>query len=259
MSNYNRYSTSTTPDENDVVIYYGGNDGLFRAVKGGFGPTNTVAAGTELWSFVPQEFFPKIARLRDNFPPITSASGLVTKIIASTGASAGQSLTFSTAQAFGTLTAGMIATGTGVPSNTFVTGVTLDKTVPATPTITGVTLSQPLTAAIAGGNVTFTPTPKDYFMDGPIGVLTTDNNNDGALKSASPDNDKVQLFIGMRRGGRLIYALDVSNPASPQFMWKKDNSSTGWGELGQTWSEPKVAKVNLNGCCHHGPDFRCRL
>ena len=123
--------------------------------------------------------------------------------------------------------------------------MTLDKTVPATPTITGVTLSQALTAAVSG-NVTFTPTPKDYFMDGPIGVLTTDVNNDGALSSAG--GDKVQLFIGMRRGGRLIYALDVSNPASPQFMWKKDNATNSdWAELGQTWSEPKVATINLAG------------
>src|SRR5260221_3260890 len=52
----------------------------------------------------------------------------------------------------------------------------------------------------------------------------------------------------MRRGGRTIYALDVSDPANPVFMWKRgcpnlaDNvgCDSGFEELGQTWSEPRV-------------------
>jgi type IV pilus assembly protein PilY1 len=45
----------------------------------------------------------------------------------------------------------------------------------------------------------------------------------------------------MRRGGRLLYALDVSNPRQPKFLWKKTGDSLSI--LGQTWSEPRVAKV----------------
>jgi len=37
--NYNRRQSDSANADNDVYIYYGGNDGLFRAVKGGFGST----------------------------------------------------------------------------------------------------------------------------------------------------------------------------------------------------------------------------
>ena len=87
---------------------------------------------------------------------------------------------------------------------------------------------------------------RDYFFDGPIGVYTLDRGSDGAIIASA--GDKVQLFVGMRRGGRHIYALDVSDPADPKFMWKRgcpnltDNTGcdTGFEELGQTWSEPKL-------------------
>ncbi|HEX4859023.1 MAG TPA: hypothetical protein VFV17_08385 [Usitatibacteraceae bacterium] len=55
--NYNRDGT-----ENDVIVYYGSNDGTLRAVKGGF-DTN---GGVEKWAFVAPEFFGQLKRLRDN-------------------------------------------------------------------------------------------------------------------------------------------------------------------------------------------------
>lgn len=56
----------------DVVVFYGGNDGIFRAVKGNRGDTSPADpdAGKELWSFVPTEFYPKIKRIYDNTTPI---------------------------------------------------------------------------------------------------------------------------------------------------------------------------------------------
>lgn len=149
--NYNRNA-----DNNDVVIFYGANDGLFRAVKGGQNATD----GYEKWAFVPTEFYPKLKRLRDNQPAISAAN------------------------------------------------------------------------------------PRPYFADGAVSVYQLDVNGDGRLVAS--DGDKVYLYISMRRGGRMIYALDVSDPDHPKFMWKRDSSSAGYGELGQTWSEPKVRKVRAS-------------
>lgn len=99
---------------------------------------------------------------------------------------------------------------------------------------------------------------RPYFADGPIGYYTKDSNSDGKLVVA--DGDKAHLYIGMRRGGRAIYALDVSDPHTPKLMWKIDNtqrpSSDGsfttsdrFRELGQSWSEPKVVEgINGYGC-----------
>ncbi|PUA97751.1 MULTISPECIES: pilus assembly protein [unclassified Acidovorax] len=73
------------------------------------------------------------------------------------------------------------------------------------------------------------PTTRDYFVDGPISVYQT--------------SSKVYLYFAMRRGGRFLYALDVTDPAQPKFLWKKANTDTGFGSLGQTWSEPRIAKI----------------
>ncbi len=146
--NYNR-----SGDNNDIVVYYGSNDGLFRAVKGG----QNSGDGFEKWAFAPKEFYGGFKRLRDNLPAITSAS------------------------------------------------------------------------------------PKPYFADGPVGLYQQDVNSDGKLVAA--DGDKVHIFVAMRRGGRMIYALDVSDPDNPKFLWKRDHTSPGYGELGQTWSEPKTRKI----------------
>ncbi|MDG2046504.1 MAG: PilC/PilY family type IV pilus protein [Halioglobus sp.] len=80
-----------------------------------------------------------------------------------------------------------------------------------------------------------------YGMDLTPVTYTYDSNQDGTLDSA--DGDKVWVYLGMRRGGRAYYALDLSNPDSPSFMWRIDNSTSGFGELGQTWSEPVLTKI----------------
>ncbi|MBC7415976.1 MAG: hypothetical protein H7327_13700, partial [Herminiimonas sp.] len=92
----------------------------------------------------------------------------------------------------------------------------------------------------AGAGITPTPTPKDYFFDGSTGVYQTANNA------------QVWIYPTTRRGGRMVYALDVTNPSLPVFKWKfgcpnlADNAgcSAGASGIGQTWSKPTVvAKI----------------
>jgi type IV pilus assembly protein PilY1 len=47
----------------------------------------------------------------------------------------------------------------------------------------------------------------------------------------------------MRRGGHAYYALDLSDPDSPSLLWRIDKETPGFGELGQTWSEPVVTTI----------------
>ncbi len=72
--------------------------------------------------------------------------------------------------------------------------------------------------------------PKPYFFDGPI----TQFQHDG----------RRYLYVTARRGGRLIYAFDITNPTSPSLLWRKTN--TQLPELGQTWSAPSPTILNLN-------------
>ena len=173
--NYNRRAASDPANaDNDVYIFYGGNDGVFRGAKGGFGSSaGDPAPGVEVWGFIAKEHFGNLKRLRINSPAISSNF------------------------------------------------------------------------------------KKPYFFDGPIGAYTLDSNGDSKLVAA--DGDKVWLYLTMRRGGRAIYALDVSDPLVPKLLWRKgcpslstvaaDIDATtgcdmGWGELGQTWSEPRVISIN---------------
>lgn len=57
-----------------------------------------------------------------------------------------------------------------------------------------------------------------YGFDGAPTAYVMDLDGDGTVEPA--DGDKVYLYVGMRRGGRAYYALDVTDPAAPRFLWR---------------------------------------
>jgi type IV pilus assembly protein PilY1 len=86
-----------------------------------------------------------------------------------------------------------------------------------------------------------TGTRHPYTIDGAPVAYIQDRNQDGTISAA--DGDRVYLFIGMRRGDTSYYALDVTNPETPQLLWRIDNSGD-FAELGYTFSTPRVGLVN---------------
>jgi type IV pilus assembly protein PilY1 len=157
--NYNRVGQ---PEDRDLVVYYGGNDGIIHAVKGGQDDSD----GFEKWGFVPTEFFTGFARLYTETPIIS-------------------------------------------PNNT-----------------------------------------RTYFADGPISVdaVYITDASDPPQERLEGVGARAQIYIGMRRGGRVYYSLDVTNPDAPAYKWKISNETAGFSELGQTWSEARVAKLRLATC-----------
>jgi hypothetical protein len=83
------------------------------------------------------------------------------------------------------------------------------------------------------------PARKDYFFDGSIGLYQ------------NADNSKVWIFPSMRRGGRMLYGLDVTHPDQPVYKWKAGcpnltddiGCTAGMSGVGQTWSTPNVAFI----------------
>jgi type IV pilus assembly protein PilY1 len=145
----------------DVVVFYGANDGIFRAVDG---RKEGTTAGHELWSFVAPEFYPMLKRQRAGTPllhlPETDSSGKLTSVP-------------DDAQA------------------------------------------------------------KDYGMDGPVGSYVLYNTGATSVKEAI-------IYMTMRRGGRSVYAFDVTNKTNPKLKWKVEGGVTsGFGALAQTWSMAK--------------------
>ncbi|SNS27034.1 hypothetical protein [Pseudomonas segetis] len=94
---------------------------------------------------------------------------------------------------------------------------------------------------------------KKYGIDGQFDLKVSYGNVDQTTKLRTVT--AVNLYAGMGRGGRNYYSLDVTpntagNPSSisPKLNWViRGGASTGFARLGQTWSTPKVAKVNWNG------------
>jgi len=86
-----------------------------------------------------------------------------------------------------------------------------------------------------------TPQPKDYGFDGAVTAYT--------------DASSTSIFATMRRGGRALYAFDVTTPATPSLKWKIGCPNVGddtgctsnFTGLGQTWSAPKILKASGYG------------
>ena len=70
---------STDPANPRVVVFYGGNDGMLRAINGNRTAAfsvgaSSVAAGAEFWSFLPPEYYGKLLRRYQNTDAIDGGS-----------------------------------------------------------------------------------------------------------------------------------------------------------------------------------------
>jgi len=85
--------------------------------------------------------------------------------------------------------------------------------------------------------------PHPYGLDGPIaGWIHKDNKN---LIIDAGSDEKALLFVGMRRGGENYYAIDVTDPTSPQVEWVIKGGSGAFADLGQSWSKPNLTKIKM--------------
>jgi len=84
---------------------------------------------------------------------------------------------------------------------------------------------------------------KDYNHNGTIDLLPT------TIDSVTYPADTVYLVCGERKGGTSYFALDVTIPAEPKFLWRiaqtagTPAATSVIPELGETWSEPKFGVV----------------
>ncbi|MEE9337105.1 MAG: PilC/PilY family type IV pilus protein [Methylococcaceae bacterium] len=104
-----------------------------------------------------------------------------------------------------------------------------------------------------------------YGLDNTVTYQLYDANKNGLIEPAGTDidgsgtvetdeKDYVHIYVSMRRGGRNIYAFDVTpsskltsastiNSISPKLLWRINGGSGNFSKLGQTWSKPKPAKI----------------
>jgi len=79
---------------------------------------------------------------------------------------------------------------------------------------------------------------RPYGLDGDVVAWINDINNDGIINGS----DNVYLYITMRRGGKNIYSIDVTDRDSPTLRWviKGGTPGSDYEELAQTWSTVNV-------------------
>jgi type IV pilus assembly protein PilY1 len=97
-----------------------------------------------------------------------------------------------------------------------------------------------------------------YTVDSSPAIYIYDANKDGNIDTST---DKVIMMIGMRRGGGKnttptditngkgsygsYYALDITDPVAPKYLWSISNSLAAFSELGESWGEPKIVKMKI--------------
>ena len=77
----------------------------------------------------------------------------------------------------------------------------------------------------------------EMFVDGSPKAYIS-RNSDGTIQ-------RVILIFGLRRGGNHYYALDVTDPVAPQYLWEIDPDAAGspYALMGQSWSAPTLGQV----------------
>jgi len=89
-----------------------------------------------------------------------------------------------------------------------------------------------------------------YGLDGPLTVWANDVNNNGVLEDSSgttEPGESAYVYVGMRRGGKNYYALDVTDRSSPTLKWEIKGGQGDFTALAQTWSKMNVAQIKSSG------------
>ncbi|SDY35938.1 type IV pilus assembly protein PilY1 [Acinetobacter kyonggiensis] len=83
-----------------------------------------------------------------------------------------------------------------------------------------------------------------WVADNTFKVQTTTSNGAAATKYIA---NKMNIYGGLRMGGKAIYGLDILNPASPELLFNITPTTTGFSRLAQIWSKPTVAEIRVKG------------
>lgn len=101
-----------------------------------------------------------------------------------------------------------------------------------------------------------------YYVDSSPKVIIRGGNGDNVVDSG----EQAILICGLRKGGSSYFALDVTDPDSPVFLWRISQSLTDitalglpapnveYPELGETWSVPQFGKVKTSAGDSTGTD-----
>ena len=111
------------------------------------------------------------------------------------------------------------------------------------------TMLKPSSQVVSGTSLA--PAPLFYGMDG-AWTAYVDRETEKVGNVDTIKATKINAYGGMRMGGSSYYGLDLTGlggngAITPKVLFKITPSSTGFDRLGQTWSQPVVANIRVNG------------
>ena len=81
--------------------------------------------------------------------------------------------------------------------------------------------------------------------------------------------NQMNVYGGMRMGGKSYYGLDLLNPTSPKLLFRVGADQTSFSRMGQSWSKPVLTNIRYNGVikrvmivgggydmCYENPQFK---
>lgn len=98
---------------------------------------------------------------------------------------------------------------------------------------------------------------RPYGMDNTVTLWTNDANGNGSIlndNGTAETGEFVYAYATMGRGGRNLYALDLTNRSAPKLLWEIiGGTTTGFEKLGQTWSTPVRTKIQIGPVTAQNP------
>ena len=103
--------------------------------------------------------------------------------------------------------------------------------------------------------------PFPYGVDGSPTLIIQDRDGNGGAGDGVIDDadDRIWAFVGLRRGGKGLYGLNLTNPDAPSLLWRISPSgltsntsvigqpANAYAELGLTFSQPQAARLRIDG------------
>ena len=141
---------------------------------------------------------------------------------------------------------------TGVEQMVFVPSEILSDATASKALVKGESDQNGTTAGIGGA----------WIVDSTYKVVSESN------ESVTVNASKMNVYGGMRMGGRSYYGLNVLKPTDPKFLFKVTGGSGEYARMGQTWSKPVLANIRYKGkitrvmivgggydACYENPQF----
>jgi type IV pilus assembly protein PilY1 len=94
--------------------------------------------------------------------------------------------------------------------------------------------------------------PQAYFRDvNGNGIIEDNVDSDGDGDIDDDDKDRIIIVCGQRKGGTSYFALDVTKPLEPAFLWRISadgafDPDVQISDLGESWAEPRFGRVKTS-------------